>query len=57
MATKSDVIKLKPPKIELLDKKNEIEKTRKKVSKSCVWILIILIVLLLLEVIWLAIRR
>ena len=52
MVSKTDVIKLKPPKIELLDKKNKIEKVRKKVSKSCIWLLIILIILLFLEVMW-----
>jgi hypothetical protein len=56
MVSKTDIIKLKPPQIELIDKKNEITKGRKKISKSCVGILIILIILLFLETIWLFIR-
>jgi hypothetical protein len=52
MATKIELIKkTRPPKIELIEKKHEIEKARKKGVGLLIWILIILLILTIFELI------
>jgi hypothetical protein len=49
MATKVEISKVKHPKIVLIDKKHEIEKSNKSLVKILYVILLALIVLLILE--------
>jgi hypothetical protein len=51
MATKIQVVNIKHPRIKLLEKKNQVEKEKKKLSNFLVWILVFLLIILLLELI------
>jgi len=56
MATKREIMDLKSPKIELIEKKDELLKERKKLTKTLMWILILSIISLILETLFLVSR-
>ena len=51
MATKIQVVNIKHPRIKLIEKKNEFEKEKRKLSNLLVWILVFLIIMTLFDMI------
>lgn len=51
MATKIQLVNMKHPKIELIDRKNKTLKKNKKLSNTLIWILVLLILVSLFELI------